>query len=174
MQITTPAAITTRIPVSSFQGAPGDRMFLNSDRNIRAISVILHYGKFDMKSYVHNYNCCGGTSYEQIKVFFNIVNFIESNFINEAYASVESGCYSIVTLKVDLEERNIGGNKFFYYALLEKKSGKREHYFIYPLGEDYLEFAFFNQSEQLISNVMKTVKFFSGAHENPDYPYWSK
>lgn len=147
-------------------------MFFNAEGNIRAIAVILHYGKFDMKSYVHNYNRCGGSSYEQIKGPFNIVNFIESNLINEAYASVESGCYSIATLKVDLEERNTGGNKFFYYALLEKKSGKKEHYFIYLFGEDFIEFAFFNQPEDLILNIMKSIQFFKGDHENPNYPYW--
>jgi len=181
IQITTPAIITTRIPVSSFERAPGDRMFFKSDGNMRIINVILHYEKFDIKSYMHHIflgdrymeSSYYESSYEQIKDESGR-EFSRERSQSEPHKNLSSqnGRSNSFALKVDLETREIGENKFFYYAILDKNSGKREYYFVYPLGDDYIEFTFFNQSEDLILNVMKSVKFFKGVHEDPGYPYW--
>ena len=60
MKITTPAMITTRVPVSAFERAPGDRMFFNSTEGVRIINIILHYNEFDKNSYVHTVTSLSG------------------------------------------------------------------------------------------------------------------
>ncbi len=60
---------------------------------------------------------------------------------------------------------------FFYYAFPDKYSKEREYCFIYPLGDKHIEFSFFNQREDLILSIMRSIQFFKGDRENPNYPY---
>jgi hypothetical protein len=181
MQMTTPSSITTAVPVSSFERAPGDRMFFEADGHLRAINVIFYYGKFNMKSYAYNvflgdyYQPCSETE----SMYYQIENESGREFLRKMPLDEPIRCKpgeddvsNTFNFKVDFKSKKIGESNFFYYAVLNKKIGRKEYYFIYPLGKGFIEFAFFGQLEDLVLNIMKSVQFFAGDHEDPNYPYW--